>query len=118
MQILKRDGRRCRICGRNPDNHVDLELHLHHIRPWEKGGVTDPKNLITLCHTCHSGLDPHHDPSLFSYLRPDGASDSLKAFFEGVTNYRRIGFLSGTAVQSSESPSTKSRKRRVNKPKI
>lgn len=33
MSILKRDDRRCRICGRRPDNYVDIELHVHHIRP-------------------------------------------------------------------------------------
>lgn len=103
MKILVRDGRRCRVCGRNPDDHLDLELHVHHIRPWEKGGVTDPKNLITLCHTCHAGLDPHHDPSLFSYLRPrseTSAEASLRAFREGVANYRRVGFLSGLSTES------------------
>jgi HNH endonuclease len=45
MQIFKRDDRRCRICGRRPDDNIDLVLHVHHIRPWEKGGVTDPANL-------------------------------------------------------------------------
>jgi hypothetical protein len=103
MKVLVRDGRRCRVCGRNPDDHLDLELHVHHIRPWEKGGVTDPKNLITLCQTCHSGLDPHHDPSLFSYLRPKSENSreaSLRALQEGVANYRRVGFLSGLGTES------------------
>lgn len=103
MKILVRDGRRCRICGRNPNDHLDLELHVHHIRPWERGGVTDPKNLITLCHTCHAGLDPHHDPSLFYYLRPksEGTADApQQAFRDGVANYRRVGFLSGLGAKS------------------
>jgi hypothetical protein len=30
--------------------------------------VTADHNLITLCHTCHSGLDPHEDLALFDYL--------------------------------------------------
>src|SRR5258708_22338086 len=78
MQVLQRDRCRCRICGRNPDDHLDLVLHVHHIRPWENGGVTDPKNLITLCHTCHAGLVPHADHSLFEYLRPkDNSSEKL-----------------------------------------
>jgi hypothetical protein len=68
MKILQRDQRRCRICGRRPDDHVDVELHVHHVRPWARGGVTDPGNLITLCHTCHSGLEPHEDLSLFDYI--------------------------------------------------
>jgi len=90
MSVLKRDGRRCRICGRSPDNHLDLELHVHHIRPWEHSGITNPANLITLCQTCHRGLEPHYDASLFDYL---GAGDvvSLAAeFAKGVANYRRV----------------------------
>jgi hypothetical protein len=74
MQVLKRDNLRCRICGRRPDDHTDLELHVHHIRPWSKGGVTDIANLITLCHTCHKGLEPHEDYSLFDYLVPNTAN--------------------------------------------
>jgi hypothetical protein len=61
MAILNRDRRRCAICGRSLHDYVDVELHVHHIRPFGKGGLTDDKNLITLCHTCHAGLDPHQD---------------------------------------------------------
>lgn len=103
MQILTRDRRRCRICGRNPDDYLDLVLHVHHIRPWEKGGITDPRNLITLCHTCHAGLEPHDDPSLFAYLRPksnDPIEELLKEFHQGVSNYRRVGFFSNLSESS------------------
>jgi hypothetical protein len=31
MRVLKRDGFRCRLCGTSPSNHVDVELHVHHI---------------------------------------------------------------------------------------
>lgn len=68
MRVLKRDNLRCRICGRRPDDNVDLELHVHHILPWASGGVTADDNLITLCQTCHGGLDPHSEPALFDYL--------------------------------------------------
>ena len=61
MKVLTRDGRRCFICGRSPANYVDLELHVHHIVPWGTGGITEPENLVTLCGTCHGGLDPHFD---------------------------------------------------------
>lgn len=88
MQVIQRDRRRCRICGRNPDDNTDLVLHVHHIRPWERGGLTDPANLITLCHTCHAGLDPHYDPSLFSYISNDG-SLSDQPFLDGVMRYRQ-----------------------------
>jgi hypothetical protein len=68
MRILKRDSYRCRICGRRSSDHVDVELHVHHIRPWARGGLTEDENLITLCHTCHRGLEPHDDPVLFELL--------------------------------------------------
>lgn len=69
MRVLKRDRYRCRVCGRSPDNHVDVELHVHHIRPFgREGGVTHDENLITLCQTCHDGLDPHFDCDLFDFV--------------------------------------------------
>lgn len=93
MQVLNRDQRRCRICGRYPDDHVDLSLNVHHVRPWSVGGTTDPSNLITLCHTCHEGLDPHFDPSLFRYIHKEvTVPDYVAAYEEGVTNYRRAVF--------------------------
>jgi hypothetical protein len=67
MRILQRDSYRCRICGRRPDDYTDIELHLHHIRPWSSGGLTEDDNLITLCDTCHDGLKPHEEHSLFSH---------------------------------------------------
>lgn len=96
MQIFKRDDRRCRICGRRPDDNTDVVLHVHHIRPWKKGGVTDPGNLITLCHTCHGGLDPHEDHSLFEYISPADAQaqQKLLIFSRRVSNYRKVGFFS------------------------
>lgn len=94
MEILKRDNRRCRICGRNPDIHLDLELHVHHIRPWAKGGPTSPKNLLTLCNTCHKGLNPHYDPSLYTYSDPENTSPNTvmrrKKYIQGVLEYQKI----------------------------
>lgn len=94
MQILNRDARKCRICGRKPDDHIDLELHVHHIRPWSSGGITEPKNLITLCNTCHRGLEPHFDPSLYSYISPErfnaDVAELAKRHVEGVMEYRKV----------------------------
>ena len=89
MAVLNRDRRRCRICGRYPDDDTDLELHVHHIRPWQHGGVTALPNLITLCHTCHTGLEPHYDPSLFSYIEHPESSRSSQ-FEQGVLRYRQL----------------------------
>ena len=90
MAILRRDHRRCRVCGRRPDDDVDIVLNVHHIRPWARGGATETANLITLCHTCHNGLEPHFDPSLFDYLDPRDASAILARFDDEVANYRRV----------------------------
>jgi hypothetical protein len=111
MQVLQRDGRRCRICGRRPDDNSDIVLHIHHIRPWEKGGITDPENLITLCHTCHIGLIPHEDHSLFEYL-PTTKNDAQKyvqEFLLSVSNYRKAGFFGSFKETSSRQPRRRTR---------
>ncbi len=91
MRILKRDDYRCRICGRRPADYVDIELHVHHIRPWAKGGVTEDENLITLCQTCHKGLEPHEEYSLFKLIRPEQSVDALSDdFLRRVYRYRQV----------------------------
>jgi hypothetical protein len=93
MQILQRDGYRCRICGRRSADYVDVELHVHHIRPWGKGGLTEDENLVTLCHTCHGGLEPHHEPSLYQLLRPTGSSplaNRQRQFIDGMVRYQEM----------------------------
>jgi hypothetical protein len=90
MDILKRDGARCLICGRSPANHVDLELHVHHVIPWGEGGLTETANLVTLCHTCHGGLDPHNDPFVRRVM-PEGEPIS-DDYNELLLRYRRALF--------------------------
>lgn len=51
--ILKRDGFKCKICGRTANDGV--KLHVDHIIPVSKGGETTPDNLQTLCETCNWG---------------------------------------------------------------
>lgn len=75
MKVLDRDKRRCKICGESPANNEHIELHLHHIIPYSKGGITDESNLITLCHTCHKGLIVHTDLSLFESIGVPSLSD-------------------------------------------
>lgn len=99
MKILQRDQYRCRICGRRPDSNVDIELHVHHFRPWAMGGVTVEDNLITLCHTCHNGLDPHFDMSLANVF-PEANRHLIETlnnigtmerdYIEGVKRYREM----------------------------
>jgi len=70
MQILERDQFRCKVCGQRPSDDANVTLHIHHIRPWSKNGATVPSNLITICHTCHLGLDPHYNIKLAGLIDP------------------------------------------------
>jgi 5-methylcytosine-specific restriction endonuclease McrA len=53
-RILKRDGRRCKLCGR-AGNCVGgpATLEVHHIRRDEDIDEHHPNNLLTLCQDCH-----------------------------------------------------------------
>lgn len=88
MGIIKRDEFKCRICGRSPKDYSDLELHVHHIRPWAVGGVTEERNLITLCHTCHNGLDPHFEHALFRFVPPKEDSERAVIYRRKLAEYR------------------------------
>ena len=88
MSIIKRDEYRCRVCGRSPKNHVDIELHVYHIRPWAAGGVTEERNLVTLCHTCHNGLNPHFEFGLFRLIAPEHPSDRAAAYGKKLAAYQ------------------------------
>jgi 5-methylcytosine-specific restriction endonuclease McrA len=55
-EIDRRDGRRCRACGRrsDPDGTGLLERgHRHHIVYRSAGGSDEPSNRVTLCAGCH-----------------------------------------------------------------
>lgn len=92
MRIFKRDNFKCSVCGRRPIDYEDVELHIHHIRPWARGGLTEDKNLITLCHTCHKGLEPHEDLSLYNFISPNELSleNVKREYILGVTQYRKL----------------------------
>ena len=51
--ILCRDDFRCQICGRSQKDGV--KLHVDHIIPVSKGGLTTWDNLRTLCQECNLG---------------------------------------------------------------
>jgi 5-methylcytosine-specific restriction endonuclease McrA len=50
--ILSRDGHRCVSCGATAKESA---LHIDHIIPWSKGGLTVMENLQTLCARCNIG---------------------------------------------------------------
>jgi len=62
FQVMRRDGFRCRICGRSPASHPGVQLDIDHIVPWSKGGETAIGNLQTLCSDCNQGKAAHHEP--------------------------------------------------------
>lgn len=50
--ILKRDNHKCKLCGQGPP---DVKLHVDHIVATNKGGLTEERNLRTLCNKCNVG---------------------------------------------------------------
>ena len=51
--IFKRDGFRCRYCGRDVGDAV--ALHVDHVIPRSKGGTNALDNLVTSCSYCNLG---------------------------------------------------------------
>lgn len=52
VQVLMRDGNRCRICGVECSDGLH-NIHFDHIIPWSKGGETTLDNLQVLCSACN-----------------------------------------------------------------
>lgn len=52
VQVLMRDGNRCRLCGMEC-NDVLHNIHFDHIITWSKGGETTLDNLQVLCSDCN-----------------------------------------------------------------
>lgn len=45
-----RQGKKCKRCG---NSYPFEKMHGDHIKPWSKGGRTEPKNLQMLCEDCN-----------------------------------------------------------------
>ena len=52
---LRRDGFRCKACGRSPANEPGVELEVDHVVAWSEGGETVLENLQSLCQRCNGG---------------------------------------------------------------
>lgn len=50
--VLKRDGNRCRACGRKASE-------IHHILFRSLGGKDEASNLLALCDSCHQSAHGH-----------------------------------------------------------
>jgi len=55
VQVLMRDGNRCRICGVACNDGIH-KIHFDHIIPWSKGGETTLENLQVLCSDCNEAF--------------------------------------------------------------
>lgn len=54
--VRRRDGNRCRECGRHISKWI---LEVHHRIHVENGGGHTPRNLVTLCVDDHNEKHPH-----------------------------------------------------------
>lgn len=51
-EILRRDGYKCRYCGRSAP---EVTLTVDHVTPVALGGSDGPDNLVPACHECNAG---------------------------------------------------------------
>lgn len=66
LDVMKRDGFRCVLCGASPAIERGVVLHLDHIVPVCKGGRSTIENLRTLCCVCNWGKSDMTD---YNHLR-------------------------------------------------
>lgn len=93
-EVILRDSRRCRLCGRSPDEDPHAFLEAHHGVPWgdRRSGLTVKANLFALCNTCHQGVTNGLEQQLMLSLdvRSGFGADSFRTeYFEGLLRYRK-----------------------------
>jgi len=76
LQVLMRDGSKCRICGR-PTGEVSLEVD--HIVAVAQGGSDELSNLAALCHDCNAGKS---DYRFSDYISMRVLPDDIESYFE------------------------------------
>jgi len=54
-RVYTRDRFRCVKCGNSPASDLNCKLHVDHIIPYSKGGLTEFENLQTACSDCNLG---------------------------------------------------------------
>jgi hypothetical protein len=57
QKVYKRDGYRCRACGRAKGEGNVRKLNAHHILLLRVSRTNDERNLITLCDECHREIE-------------------------------------------------------------
>ena len=63
QEVLRRDNFTCRNCGASPRKNPAVTLHVDHIKPIAKGGLTELSNLQTLCQDCNLGKGTYYNPN-------------------------------------------------------
>lgn len=72
FRILRRDGFRCQLCGRQASDDEGITLHIDHKLPLAKGGTNDDGNLWVLCNECNGGKS---DAVIDEILEDSAAAD-------------------------------------------
>lgn len=85
IEIFDRDNYQCKICGASPDDNIHVRLEVHHIKPWEEGGISSPDNLITLCASCHGGASAINREVLYKKIGLHFPNAKHKFFKEDIT---------------------------------
>jgi len=93
-EVILRDNRRCRLCGRSPDEDPHAFLEAHHGIPWgdRSSGLTVSENLFALCNTCHRGVTNGLEQQLMLSLNVNsgfGVDSSRTEYVKGVLRYRK-----------------------------
>lgn len=89
--VLDRDGHACRFCGTPNAEHKSEHgrgLHAHHIIPDSDGGKDHPKNLITVCASCHKTLESTHAQAVGEMKRHEDCAQSLEELADVFDEYR------------------------------
>lgn len=100
IEIFDRDNYQCKICGSSPNDGVHVRLELHHIKPWEEGGITSPENLITLCASCHAGANLFNREVLYRKIGLEFPFVEHKFFKENM-NWNLVQRISHTQLLSN-----------------
>jgi len=80
--VYRRDRFTCVACGRSPATHLGVVLHVDHVVPWSRGGLTVLPNLQTLCGTCNIGKSDL-PMNIHAGVTPDGELEPQAAQIPG-----------------------------------
>lgn len=94
-KVILRDNRRCRMCGRTPEEDPHAFLEAHHGVPWgdRQSGLTVEENLFTVCTTCHKGFSGGLERQFLHSIGVNEYADAERErerYFDGVGHYRRL----------------------------